>query len=268
MPFFNVTAPAAVSAYHAPSAYHPVAPVTHYPTTTLYPVTQTHYTTVYETVLPAACETSSWLATYTVTETCTGNPTDYVTPVIPPGFVVTKVACHACKPSTEIEITCPGAQPTGAGYPTVSITGNGVTATVTAYPTATVYPVTGCSGSGKCSGGSSGSNPGSGAGSSSGSGSRTGSSSGSSSSSGTSSGSSSGSGSGSSSGSGTGSGSASTCGSTSCISTSSCNGSGGRCGNVTTSTNPPVVTAGAPSLKNAFAVFSGLVFVAGHFLIL
>ncbi|KAI1139064.1 hypothetical protein F5Y05DRAFT_412928 [Hypoxylon sp. FL0543] len=260
MPFFNVTAPAGISAYHAPSVHQPMAPVTHYPTTTMYPVTQTHYTTVYETVLPAACETSSWLATYTVTETCTGNPADYVTPIIPPGFVVTKVACHACKPTTEIEITCPGAQPTGAGYPTVSITGNGVTATVTAYPTATVYPVTGCSGSGKCSSGGSGSNPGSGAGSSSGSGPSSGS--------GSSPGSGSGSSSGSGTGSGSGSGSASSCGSTSCISTPSCKGSGGRCGNVTTSTNPPVVTAGAASLKNAFAVFSGLVFVAGHFLIL
>ncbi|OTA84954.1 hypothetical protein M434DRAFT_165653 [Hypoxylon sp. CO27-5] len=262
MPFFNVTAPAGFFPYHAPSVYHPAPPVTHYPTT-LYPVTQTHYTTVYETVLPAACETSSWLATYTVIETCTGSPDDYVTPIIPPGFVVTKVACHACKPTTEIEITCPGVQPTGSGYPTVSITGNGVTATITAYPTATVHPVTVCSGSGTCSSPGSGSNSSSSAGSGTGSGSGlgSGSSSGSSFSSGTSSGS------GSNSGSGSGSGSASGCSSTTCI-PSSCNGSTGRCGNVTTSTNPPVVTAGAPSLKNAFAVFSGLVFVAGHFLVL
>ncbi|KAI2643485.1 hypothetical protein GGS21DRAFT_18454 [Xylaria nigripes] len=91
------------------------------------------YTTVYETVLPAACETSSWMATYRVTETCYGNPGNYVTPTIPPGFVVTTVSCNVCA-QTEMEITCPGAQPTGMGKPTVHIEGNGVTATMTAMP--------------------------------------------------------------------------------------------------------------------------------------
>ncbi|KAI0597984.1 hypothetical protein F4775DRAFT_202861 [Biscogniauxia sp. FL1348] len=97
------------------------------------PATQTFYTTIYETVLPAACETSQWMATYTITETCAGSPADYVTAVIPPGFVVTTVSCPSCNPD-EIEITCPGAQPTGMGKPTVAIGGNGVTATITATP--------------------------------------------------------------------------------------------------------------------------------------
>ncbi|KAI1630643.1 hypothetical protein F4809DRAFT_256556 [Biscogniauxia mediterranea] len=99
------------------------------------PATQTFYTTIYETVLPAACETSQWMATYTITETCAGNPADYVTAVVPPGFVVTTVSCPSCNPN-EIEITCPGAQPTGMGKPTVAIGGNGVTATITATPIA------------------------------------------------------------------------------------------------------------------------------------
>ena len=64
------------------------------------PATQTFYTTVYETVLPAACETSQWIATYTITETCAGNPADYVTAVVPPGFVVTTVSC-AGEPAEE-----------------------------------------------------------------------------------------------------------------------------------------------------------------------
>ncbi|KAI0157849.1 hypothetical protein GGR57DRAFT_58339 [Xylariaceae sp. FL1272] len=97
------------------------------------PVTQTLFTTVYETVLVAACETGSWEATYTITETCAGNPSDYVTPTIPPGFVVTTVSCSVCE-EEEIEITCPGAQPTGMGMPTVEVAGNGVTATICATP--------------------------------------------------------------------------------------------------------------------------------------
>ncbi|KAI1432648.1 hypothetical protein GGR50DRAFT_580441 [Xylaria sp. CBS 124048] len=90
---------------------------------------QAVYTTVYETVLAAACETSSWMATYTITETCQGEPSDYVTPTMPPGFVVTTVSCAVCA-ETEIEITCPCAEPTKG----VHIEGNGVTATITATP--------------------------------------------------------------------------------------------------------------------------------------
>ncbi|KAH8157374.1 hypothetical protein CIB48_g10873 [Xylaria polymorpha] len=97
------------------------------------PVTQAQFTTVYETVLPAACETSWWMATYTVTETCVGDKTDYATPTIPPGFVVTTVSCQVCDES-EVIITCPAAHPTGMGKPTVHVTGNGVTATIVPTP--------------------------------------------------------------------------------------------------------------------------------------
>ncbi|KAI1214512.1 uncharacterized protein F4807DRAFT_354 [Annulohypoxylon truncatum] len=297
MPFFsNATAQTGLSAHHPVSLYNTVSAVhTAYPTlhTSVYPVKEPQYTTVYETILPAACETSQWLATYTITETCMGKPTDYVTPTMPPGFVVTTVACHACKPTTEIEITCPGAQPTGTWVPTVSINGNGVTATITAYPTNppatntrtihTAVPtnnaVGSCTGPGPCPHPGSGSGSGSAAGSGSGSGSGNGAGSGSGCngsscvSSGSGSGSMSGHGSNPGSNPGSGSGSSSSCSGPSCVS-SGCNGSNGRCNasgmapNGTTSSPPAVVTAGAASLKNAFAVFSGLVFVAGHFLIL
>ncbi|GAP89068.1 hypothetical protein SAMD00023353_0902810 [Rosellinia necatrix] len=127
------------------------------------------YTTVYETVLLAACETGSWMATYTVSETCTGDKTNYVAPTMPPGFVVTTVHCHSC-PESEIEITCPGAQPTGTGKPTVHISGNGVTATVTAWPVPTPthggvpYPTKGAGspGNGGATNGGSGGGSGSG----------------------------------------------------------------------------------------------------------
>lgn len=45
--------------------------------------TQTVFTTVYQTVLKAACPTSQWMATYTITETCTGNQAAY-TPAATP----------------------------------------------------------------------------------------------------------------------------------------------------------------------------------------
>ncbi|KAI0197372.1 hypothetical protein EV127DRAFT_9215 [Xylaria flabelliformis] len=153
------------------------------------PVTQTQWTTVYETVLPAACETSQWIATYTITETCVGDKTLYVTPTMPPGFVVTTVSCHACQ-EPEVVITCPGAQPTGMGKPTVQIGGNGVTATIIAspapapangIPAAPAAPTGGfvvisgpschsghCSGNGSDSGSSSGTGSGSGSSCSSG----------------------------------------------------------------------------------------------------
>ncbi|KAL7625621.1 hypothetical protein AAE478_004841 [Parahypoxylon ruwenzoriense] len=235
------------------------------------PATPTLYTTVYKTVLPAACETSQWLATYTVTETCAGNKADYVIPVIPPGFVVTTVACPACKP-TKIEITCPGAQPTGTGLPTVTIQGNGVTAAITASPigapsigAAATYPTGGpipsVTAVGSISGASGspvfpGSNVGSGLGPESESGSDSGSSysscSGSNSDFCLSSGSSSGPGSSSDLNSCSGSGS----GSGSCSSTT---------GRNNTSSNPPaIVTAGAPSLKAGVILFSGLALAIGH----
>ncbi|KAK8067146.1 hypothetical protein PG997_013893 [Apiospora hydei] len=98
--------------------------------------TQTVFTTVYSTVLQAACPTSQWMATYTITETCTGNQAAYTPAAIPPGFVVTTVKCDACKPTSDVVITCPGLQPTlpPGALPTVTVQGNGVTASVTASP--------------------------------------------------------------------------------------------------------------------------------------
>jgi hypothetical protein len=115
------------------------------------------FTTVYETILEAACPTSQWMATYTITETCTGSPAEYTQPAIPAGFVVTTVTCDSCKPTSEIVITCPGAQPTGV-LPTVYIEGNGVTATVAPTPAGAPAATAAPGGSGSGSGVGSGAN--------------------------------------------------------------------------------------------------------------
>ncbi|RYP69091.1 hypothetical protein DL771_006322 [Monosporascus sp. 5C6A] len=107
--------------------------------------TTTEFTTVYETVLQAACSTSQWWPTYTITETCTGNPAVWTPNTIPPGFVVSTVKCPVCEP-TDVVITCPGAQPTGI-VPSYVIEGsNGVTAveiTATPAPPAPAPPMGG-----------------------------------------------------------------------------------------------------------------------------
>ncbi|KAI1498476.1 hypothetical protein F5X99DRAFT_393293 [Biscogniauxia marginata] len=212
------------------------------------PATQTFYTTVYETVLPAACETSQWMATYTITETCAGNPADYVTAVVPPGFVVTTVSCPACNPN-EIEITCPGAQPTGMGMQTVAIGGNGVTATITASPTAApgfggfpaaptgaVVPPVATIGNPSCPGCTSGMGGSSGANSSNVSSSS--------------------------------SGSSGSSGSNSVGGESGMGNKGGNGTASTTSTPPLAFAAGASSLTRNLALISGLALVAGHFFLL
>ncbi|KAI1391265.1 uncharacterized protein F4822DRAFT_180044 [Hypoxylon trugodes] len=301
MPYFNATSTAKFLSFATPLVLHPTPPpVTR---TTLSPVTHSMYTTVYETVLPAACETSQWMATYTITETCSGKPADYVTPTIPPGFVVTTVACHACEPH-EIEITCPGALPTGVGRPSFSITGNGVTATITAaphVPHGSPHPVPhpigpanvpvpvvpggpgdkggkpgSCSGPGPCPGlaPGAGSPPKGGAPGPSGScsGSEPCHDSGSAPSGGHP-------------GSGSGSGPTPKGGmpgpSSSCSGPGPCPGSGspsgcssGSCGphhpggNGTSIPPPAVVTAGAPAVRDTFALVSALAFVAGQFILL
>ncbi|KAI0874160.1 hypothetical protein GGS24DRAFT_353504 [Hypoxylon argillaceum] len=243
------------------------------------PVTQTQFTTVYETVLPAACETSSWLATYTVTETCKGKKADYVTPTIPPGFVVTTVSCAVCA-EPEMEITCPGAQPTGWGKPTYQVGGNGVTATITATP----YPVhpkgptavptwasippanqgsgsgygtgsgSGCKGGKDCGKGTgSGSGYGTGSGNGNGNGYGTGSENGSGNNYGT------GSESGSGSGSNHGTGSDKGCGGKGC---------GGGSANNNTWSKPPMVSGAAATIGRSLMVGAGLAFLAGPFLLL
>ncbi|KAI0552563.1 hypothetical protein F4679DRAFT_72212 [Xylaria curta] len=197
------------------------------------PVTQTQWTTIYETILPAACETSQWLATYTITETCVGDQTAYVTPTMPPGFVVTTVSCHACQES-EVVITCPGAQPTGMGQPTVQIGGNGVTATIIASPApapANGIPAASAAPTGFAVTWSASCN----SGHCSGNGSESGSSS------------------------GTGSGSGSSC------SSGRCSGSG--MSNNGTIGNPPI-TGAAASMKRSLIVGAGLAFLAGPFFLL
>ncbi|KAI3323306.1 hypothetical protein HD806DRAFT_108129 [Xylariaceae sp. AK1471] len=215
------------------------------------PVTQTLFTTVYETVLPAACETGSWLATYTVTETCPGNPANYVTPTIPPGFVVTTVSCGVCA-EKEIEITCPGAQPTGMGMATVQIGGNGVTATIVASPA----PAPGSGGSPAAPAAPTG-------GATSGGATSGGASSGGASSGGASSG-------------GASSGGAASGGAIPPVEEGNMGGMGGNTGgvasngtNMTPAVTPGVaVTAGATSLKRSLAIGAGLAFVAGPIFLL
>ncbi|RYO86871.1 hypothetical protein DL762_004535 [Monosporascus cannonballus] len=96
--------------------------------------TTTEFTTVYETVLQAACSTGQWWPTYTITETCTGAPAVWTPNPIPPGFVVSTVKCPVCEP-TDVVITCPGAQPTGIAPSYVIEGSNGGTAVeITATP--------------------------------------------------------------------------------------------------------------------------------------
>ncbi|KAI0120218.1 hypothetical protein GGR51DRAFT_15851 [Nemania sp. FL0031] len=258
------------------------------------------YTTVYETILPAACETGQWMATYTVTETIKGDKSNYVTPTMPPGFVVTTVHCHSC-PEKEIEITCPGAQPTGWGKPSYHVHGNGVTATVTATPAPAPAPPKGYSvgypagypaaptkgaappmsqgsgygtGSGSGNGGygagsGSGAGSGYGTGASSGSGNGNGYGTGSCSGSGCGKGNGNGYGTGSGSGYGTGSGSGS--GSGNGYGTGSGSGCGGKgCGMANNGTwgKPPVVSGAAATLGRSLMVGAGLAFLAGPFFLL
>ncbi|KXJ92619.1 hypothetical protein Micbo1qcDRAFT_49876 [Microdochium bolleyi] len=97
--------------------------------------------TVYTTVLPAACETGIWDATYVITDYCLGSCHGYQYPKLPPGFGVTTVHCPVC-PTPDVVITCPtspAGKPTGPlPYPVV--TGNGVTITgAVATPTITIH---------------------------------------------------------------------------------------------------------------------------------
>ncbi|KAH8887448.1 hypothetical protein GQ53DRAFT_294369 [Thozetella sp. PMI_491] len=119
------------------------------------------FTKTYCVTLPAACPTSSWLATYTVAEVCTGNPADWTTPACPSNFVVSTVACDACQNKQQV-ITCPNALATDTNIKVLG--NNGVTATVhpdlAARPTGPVVPLggggampAGCPGGPNCPGG-------------------------------------------------------------------------------------------------------------------
>ncbi|KAM7208744.1 hypothetical protein V8F20_000907 [Naviculisporaceae sp. PSN 640] len=86
------------------------------------------FTTTYEVVLPAACPTSAWTATYTISQVCSGEPSAWTIPSVLPNFDVTTVICDVCEEATQT-ITCPNA----LGTEPAVINGNGVT--MTAVPT-------------------------------------------------------------------------------------------------------------------------------------
>jgi len=83
------------------------------------------FTKTWEANFLAACTTSAWDATYTITAECTGAPDAWTRPAFPPNFVVTTVTCDSCAEPT-MTITCPNA----LGTDRAVINGNGVTATV------------------------------------------------------------------------------------------------------------------------------------------
>lgn len=89
------------------------------------------FTETYTVTYPAACPTSEWMATYTVTEICTGLPGLWTTPACPPNFYTTTVVCDICEHPTQV-ITCPNAlataQPGAPGV--IGVGGNGITVTV------------------------------------------------------------------------------------------------------------------------------------------
>ena len=102
-------------------------------------VTKT-FTKVWEYTAWAACPTSEWPATYTVTEVCTGDPDTWMQPNIPPNFVKTVVTCGVCVEKTQT-ITCPVEEAARTGD--VRIYGNGVTVTPAAVPAQPTGPGSG-----------------------------------------------------------------------------------------------------------------------------
>lgn len=87
------------------------------------------FTTEYYFTAQAADTASKWLATYTIQEVCVGDQATWAQPSIPPNFVSTLVTCDACETPVQA-ITCPVDAPRRTG--SVTIWGNGVTATATA----------------------------------------------------------------------------------------------------------------------------------------
>lgn len=96
------------------------------------------FTTQYYFTAQAADATSDWLATYTIQEVCTGDPASWRQPSTPPNFLTTVVTCESCATPLQT-ITCPAdaADQTGS----VSIWGNGVTATPAAEESSTAWQV-------------------------------------------------------------------------------------------------------------------------------
>jgi hypothetical protein len=66
------------------------------------------FVTVYTTVYQDICPTGITSVTYTVTETCTGDKSEYTRPTgQPPGFTTTEKVCTVCEGKPTISITCP-----------------------------------------------------------------------------------------------------------------------------------------------------------------
>ncbi len=82
------------------------------------------YTTVYTTECIQVCPTETpcpkgtKTATYTITETCTGDRDDYTPPALPPHFTTAVTVCDACEGKPTLTITLPGPEVTGGnnGY--------------------------------------------------------------------------------------------------------------------------------------------------------
>ncbi|KAL1881816.1 hypothetical protein Daus18300_000869 [Diaporthe australafricana] len=108
-----------------------MAPTTGLVTETVTATVTSTFTKVYTWTAPAACPTGEWLATYTIKEICTGDPKTWTQPAIPPNFIKTVVTCNVCDKKTKT-ITCPVEKAAQTGD--VTIQGNGITATPASVP--------------------------------------------------------------------------------------------------------------------------------------
>ncbi|EJT76223.1 hypothetical protein GGTG_06145 [Gaeumannomyces tritici R3-111a-1] len=93
------------------------------------PTVTTEYTEQYIYIATAVCPTCPtpvWAATWTIIETCVGDPSTWTRPPLPPNFVTSTVVCDRCATRTQV-VTCPlpTDERTAAG---VDIQGDGVTA--------------------------------------------------------------------------------------------------------------------------------------------
>lgn len=115
------------SSFWATSTPTTADPLTIYAPTSL-------FTTQYYFTAQAADTSSTWLATYTIQESWSGDQATWTQPSIPPDFTTSVITCSACATPTLI-VTCPVDSAAQTGL--VSIWGNGVTATPA--PAATIY---------------------------------------------------------------------------------------------------------------------------------
>ncbi len=75
----------------------------------------TVYTAAFVQICPIAvtCPLGTSTQTFTITETCTGNPNDFTQPAIPPHFTTELQVCEACEGKPTLTITCPESEQTG-----------------------------------------------------------------------------------------------------------------------------------------------------------